>query len=203
MKKILYVLLISLLSLTIFSCAKKSDTSSSTTTTELEGVWKTSCYIDSDNLSYYITTISVTGTNLEIKDESHDDSSCNTDNGTLVASFSSLSIGEEELSFSSGATGHKFTMNLASFKYTPETAADVSYVNTNSICGYSDWALNTEKDITGKTCGSLTIPVTIPVANTTYLSIYKLVGNNLFLGSFGTTGSYPNSVNDAKAYVKQ
>ena len=199
MKKMIYVLVILFLSLTLFSCAKKSDTSSSTTTTELEGVWKTSCYIDSDNLSYYITTISVTGTNLEIKDESHDDSSCNTDNGTLVASFSSLSIGEEELSFSSGATGHKFTMNLASFKYTPETAADVSYVNTNSICGYSDWALNTEKDITGKTCGSFTIPV----ANTTYLSIYKLVGNNLYLGSFGTTGSYPNSVNDAKAYIKQ
>ena len=198
MKKMIYVLVISFLSFTLFSCAKKSDTSSTTTTTELEGAWQTSCYLGSDNLSY-ITTISVTGTNLGIKDESHDDSSCNTDNGTLVASFSSLSIGEEELSFSSGATGHKFTMNLASFKYTPETAADVSYVNTNSICGYSDWALNTEKDITGKTCGSLTIPV----ANTTYLSIYKLVGNNLYLGSFGTTGSYPNSVSDAKAYIKQ
>ena len=194
----IYVLVILFLSLTLFSCAKKSDTSSTTTTTELEGAWQTSCYLGSDNLSY-ITTISVTGTNLGIKDESHDDSSCNTDNGTLVASFSSLSIGEEELSFSSGATGHKFTMNLASFKYTPETAADVSYVNTNSICGYSDWALNTEKDITGKTCGSLTIPV----ANTTYLSIYKLVGNNLYLGSFGTTGSYPNSVSNAKAYIKQ
>ena len=198
--KNIYIILIFIFSFTIFSCAKKSDTSSSTsTTTELEGKWKTSCYLDSRNNHFYITTISVTGTNLEIKDESHDDSSCNTDNGTLVASFSSLSIGEEELSFSSGATGHKFTMNLASFKYTPETAADVSYVNTNSICGYSDWALNTEKDITGKTCGSFTIPV----ANTTYLSIYKLVGNNLYLGSFGTTGSYPNSVNDANAYIKQ
>ena len=198
MKKMIYVLVISLLSLTLFSCAKKSDTSSTTTTTtELEGVWQTSCYLGSDNLSY-ITTISVTGTNLEIKDEIHSDSSCNTDDGIFASNFSSLSIGEE-ISYSSGATGHKFTMNLASFKYTPETAADVSYVNTNSICGYSDWALNTEKDITGKTCGSFTIPV----ANTTYLSIYKLVGNNLYLGSFGTTGSYPNSVNDAKAYIKQ
>ena len=194
MKKMIYVLVISFLSFTLFSCAKKSDTSSTTTTTELEGAWQTSCYLFSaDNLSY-VTTISVTGTNLEIKDESHDDSSCNTDNGTLVASFSSLSIGEEELSFSSGATGHKFTMNLASFKYTPETAADVSYVNTNSICGYSDWALNTEKDITA--CFSSTIP-----ANTTFLNIYKLVGNNLYLG-FGTA-SFPNSVNNEKSYIKQ
>ena len=198
MKKMIYVLVILFLSLTLFSCAKKSDTSSTTTTTELEGAWQTSCYLGSDNLSY-ITTISVTGTNLEIKDESHDDSSCNTDNGTLVASFSSLSIGEEELSFSSGATGHKFTMNLDSIKYTPETTASVISLLTDRACGYGDWALNTEKDITGKTCRSLTIPV----ANTTYLSIYKLVGNNLYLGSFGTTGSYPNSVSDAKAYIKQ
>ena len=90
-------------------------------------------------------------------------------------------------------------MNLDSIKYTPETTAAVISLLTDRTCGYSDWALNTEKDITGKTCGSLTIPV----ANTTYLSIYKLVGNNLYLGSFGTTGSYPNSVNDAKAYIKQ
>ena len=91
MKKMIYVLVICFLSFTLFSCAKKSDTSSTTTTTELEGAWQTSCYLGSDNLSY-ITTISVTGTNLGIKDESHDDSSCNTDNGTLVASFSSLSV---------------------------------------------------------------------------------------------------------------
>ena len=121
MKKMIYVLVILFLSLTLFSCAKKSDTSSSTTTTELEGVWKTSCYIDSDNLSYYITTISVTGTNVEIKEEIHSDSSCNTDGGILASNFSSLSIGEE-VSFSSGATGHKFTMNLDSIKYTPELA---------------------------------------------------------------------------------
>ena len=104
MKKMIYVLVISFLSLTLFSCAKKSDTSSTTTTTtELEGVWKTSCYIGSVNLSYYITTISVTGTNLGIKDEIHSDSSCNTDDGIFASNFSSLSIGEE-ISFSSGAT---------------------------------------------------------------------------------------------------
>ena len=196
----IYVLVISFLSFTLFSCAKKSDTSSTTTTTtELEGVWKTSCYIDSDNLSYYyITTISVTGTNLEIKDEIHSDSSCNADDGIFASNFSSLSIGEE-ISFSSGATGHKFTMNLDSLKYTPETTAAVISLITNRECGSSDWALNTEKDITGKTCGS----TTFPVANTTYLSQYKLVGNNFYLGTFGTTGSYPDGVSNEPAYIKQ
>ena len=39
MKKILYVLVISLLSFTIYSCAKKSDSSSSSTTTSYVGKW--------------------------------------------------------------------------------------------------------------------------------------------------------------------
>ena len=198
MKKMIYVLVILFLSLTLFSCAKKSDTSSSTTTTELEGVWKTSCYIDSDNLSYYITTISVTGTNLEIKDEVHSDSSCNTDDGILASNFSSLSIGEER-TYSSGSTGHRFTMNLDSIKYTPETTAAVISLLTDRTCGYGDWALNTEKDITGNTCGS----TTIPSANTTFLSQYKLVVNNLYLGEFGITGSYPGSVKNTPVYIKQ
>ena len=108
-----------------------------------------------------------------------------------------MSIGEE-ISYSSGATGHKFTMNLDSLKYTPETTAAVISLLSDRTCGYGDWALNTEKDITGNTCGS----TTIPSANTTFLSQYKLVVNNLYLGSFGTTGSYPNSVNSTPAYIK-
>ena len=193
MRHILIILSIFLISLTIISCAKKSSEETNSTTTELEGKWKTICYLDSRDNHYYITTISVTGTNLEIKDEAHHDSSCNTDNITTVMSNSSLSIGEE-VTYSSGATGHKFTMNFDSVKYTAETAAAVSDLNTNSYCEYSDWALNTEKDITS--CFS-----SIILANTTSLNIYKLVGNNLYLG-FGLT-SYPDSVNNEKAYIKQ
>ena len=193
MKKLIYVFLIPFISLTIISCAKKSSEETNSTTTESEGKWTTICYLDSSDNHFYITTISVTGTNLEIKDEAHHDSSCNTDDVTTVMSFSSFSIGEE-VTYSSVATGHKFTMNFDSLKYTPETAAVVSDLNTNSYCEYSDWALNTEKDITA--CFSSTIP-----ANTTFLNIYKLVGNNLYLG-FGST-SYPDSVDNEKAYIKQ
>jgi len=193
MKPSLHILLVLLFSLTVSSCAKKNSEETNSTTTELEGNWKTSCYLDSDNNHYYISTISVTGANLEIKDEAHHDSSCNTDDYNAVMSFSSLSIGEE-VTYPSGATGHKFTMNYASIKYTPESAAEVSVLNTNSYCGYSNWDLNTEKDLTA--CFSSTIP-----ANKIFLNIYKLVGNNLYLG-FGTT-SFPNSVDNEKSYIKQ
>ena len=213
MKHLLIIFSLFLFSFTVISCAKEesetasTDNSTSTTTTnnstttnttELEGTWITSCYLETDNSSYYIDTISVTGTDLSIKSESHEDSGCNTDNGTAVATFNFLSIGDE-VTFSSGATGHKFTINLSSFTYTPETTSIVSSLNTESFCGYSDWELNSEKDITGKTCGS----ITVPVANTTYLGLYKLVGNNLFLGTLNTTGSYPTTVSTAITYVKQ
>ena len=194
MYKILLILLIPSISFTLFSCAKESSTSSSETT-KLEGEWLTSCYEDEDNYSY-ISTISVSGTNVEIKDEIHSDINCNSDDGIGVVNFSSLSIGEE-VTFASGASGNKFTMNLVNIKYTPETVAEVNSLNTDSYCGFSDWSLNTEKDFTGKTCGS----TSMPSANTTYLNMYKLVGNNLYLG-FGTA-SYPNSVNNEKSYIKQ
>ena len=147
MSKILHILLVLLFSLTVSSCAKKNSEETNSTTTELEGNWKTNCYLDSDNNHYYITTISVTGANLEIKDEAHHDSSCNTDDYNTVMSFSSLSIGEE-VTFASGASGNKFTMNLANIKYTPETVAEVNSLNTDSTCGFSDWSLNTEKEFT-------------------------------------------------------
>jgi hypothetical protein len=117
---------------------------------------------------------------------------------TWEDTYSSLSIGDE-ISFDSGATGHRYTFNVVSFKLTPETTALVSALNAESSCGVSDWALDTATNYTGKTCGS----TTYLAANTTYLGLYKLVGNNLFLGGFSSTGSYPTSVLNTITYVKQ
>ena len=195
MKNILQIILISLFCLTFISCAKKDD--SSTTTTELEGTWSAACYVDTDNFSNK-NTITVSGTDVIVKYEVHSDSSCNTDLLTWEDTYSSLSIGDE-ISFDSGATGHRYTFNVVSFKLTPETTALVSALNAESSCGVSDWALDTATNYTGKTCGS----TTYLAANTTYLGLYKLVGNNLFLGGFSSTGSYPTSVLNTITYVKQ
>ena len=195
MKNILQIILISLFCLTFISCAKKDD--SSTTTTELEGTWSAACYVDTDNFSNK-NTITVSGTDVIVKYEVHSDSSCNTDLLTWEDTYSSLSIGDE-ISFDSGATGHQYTFNVVSFKLTPETTALVSALNAESSCGVSDWALDTATNYTGKTCGS----TTYHAANTTYLGLYKLVGNNLFLGGFSSTGSYPTSVLNTITYVKQ
>lgn len=196
MKNILQIILISLVCLTFISCAKEDDTST-TTTTELEGTWSAACYVSTDNLSYK-NTITVSGTDVISKNEVHSDSSCNTDLLTYEDTYSSLSIGDE-ISFDSGATGHRFSINVVSFKATPDTTVMASALNAESSCGVSDWALDTATDYTGKTCGSNVYAV----ANTTFLSLYKLVGNNLFLGDFSSTGSYPTSVYNTITFVKQ
>jgi len=200
MKKLIYVLMISLLSLTIFSCAKKSDTSSTTTTTQVEGTWSAACYVNTDNRSYK-NTITVSGTDVIAKYEVHSDSSCNTDIWNWEDTYSSLSIGDE-VSFSSGATGHEFTLNVVSFTLAVQTTAIISDLNTTSSCGVY-WELGKATDITGKTCSSNTGSTTYDVANTTYLGLYKLVGNNLFLSVFNSTGTYPTSVSNTITYVKQ
>ena len=193
-----YIILILFLSFTIYSCAKKSDTSSTTaTTTELEGTWLTSCYTSSDNYTN-IGKIVVSGTNVVHTSEAHSDTSCANDYSKWEYSYASLSIGDE-VTFDDGTKGHKYTLNVASINFTPQSSSYVSTLNSSSMCGYSDWTLNTSKDLAGVTCGS----VTYNLKNTTGKGLYNLVGNNLFLGGFITTGSYPTGVTTTITYVKQ
>ena len=194
----LNTLVILIFSFTILSCAKKNDSSSSTTTTELEGTWITSCYATGLNSDHMIQTVTISGTNFTHKKEVHSDSSCSTDNGTYTDTYTSLSIGDN-VTFESGSTGHYFSFAVGSFTYTPTMASVVSTLNTTAHCGYSNWTINTSKDYTGKTCGS----TTYSVANTTFLGLYMLVGNNLFTGDYSSSGSYPTSVYTSIPLVKQ
>ena len=195
--KNIYIILILIFSFTIISCAKKSDTSSTTTTTtEIEGTFLTNCF--QYGSFYTIQTITVTGTDVVVKYEWHTDSSCSTDYALWEDTYDSLSIGDE-VTFSDATKGHKFTLEVVSFKLTPQSASAVSTVNTANFCGYSDWALNTAKDYSGKTCAS----TAYAVANTSVQGLYNLVGNNLFIGTLNTTGSYPTEVSTSITYVKQ
>ena len=194
--KNIYIILILIFSFTIISCAKKSDTSSTTTTTEVEGTWLTNCF---QSGSYYnIQTITVTGTDVVVKYEWHTDSSCSTDYALWEDTYDSLSIGDE-ITFSDGTKGHQFTLNIVNLKLTPQIASPVSSLNTDNSCGYSDWALNTAKDYSGITCAG----TAYAVANTSVQGLYNLVGNNLFIGTLNTTGSYPTEVSTSITYVKQ
>jgi len=147
-----YIILILFLSFTIYSCAKKSDSSSSSSTTELEGTWVESCHAVAPY--YRINSLTVSGTNWVDTIEYHSDSSCATDVGKYTYSYESLSIGDAvEVS---GVSGHKFTMTLSDSTYTPQSSDNVSGCNTNSCWGLTGWELNTPQSIAGKTQGDST-----------------------------------------------
>ncbi len=147
-----YIILILFLSFTIYSCAKKSDSSSSSSTTELEGTWVESCHAVAPY--YRINSLTVSGTNWVDTIELHSDSSCATDVGKYTYSYESLSIGDAvEVS---GVSGHKFTMTLSDGTYTSQSSDDVNWCNTNSYCGLTGWELNTPQSIAGKTHGDTT-----------------------------------------------
>ena len=196
--KYFYIVLILFFSFTIFSCSKESDSSTSSTTTEIEGTWLTSCF--SSGSYYKIDTVTVSGTGMVYKSEMHADSSCSTDNNTQEWTYSSLSIGDAVTYDNGTKTGAYFSMILSGATETPNSSYDVTWVNDNSYCGYSDWELNVAKDITGKTCGSSTIIS----ANTKLLSLYKNESSNTIqLGSFNIeSDGYPSSVSTLD-YTKQ
>ena len=147
--KNIYIILILFLSFTIYSCAKKSDTSSTTTTnTELEGTWQTSCH--SSGSYYRVKKLTVSGTNFTNTNEYHSDSSCATDYDKWSNEWGSLNIGAPR----SDGSGYRFTLTLTDVTYTPQTSALTSSSNTNSWCGETDWVLNTAQSAAGKTCGS-------------------------------------------------
>ena len=149
------IIAIIILSFVLFSCAKKDD-EDSTTNTELEGTWATSCWEVSSGI-YSKRTVAVSGTSYIVNYEMFSDSSC--DNGTLkfVDTQSSLSIGAKmEFSSygSSGGYGHQFTVTHNSTVLTVVDNSTVSWANTNSYCGESDWEINVGQDVSGKTCSS-------------------------------------------------
>ena len=186
-------------SFTIISCAKKSDSSSSSTT-EIEGTWQTSCVSSGD--FYRIKKLTVTGTNITDTFEYHTDSSCATDYSMWSYTWSSLSIGEEQTypSYgSSGGSGHDFTWTLSDTTYTPQTSDKVSWNNTNSYCGLTDWELNTPLSVADKTCKSKTQWAT----GRTIYGTYLLDGSKLFWTLSSDT--YPDSAptGDNDTFTKQ
>ena len=200
MKKMLYVLVITFLSFTIYSCAKKSDSSSSSSTTELEGTWKSSCV--SSGSRYKIKTLTISGTNVTDKWKYHSDSSCANDIYSLDSTYSSLSIGDAQTfdSYgSSGGSGHKLTMTIDTNTYTSLSASDLTWVNDNSYCGENDWVLNTPQSVAGKTCQGIYFWNT----NITIYGLYLLDGSKLFQKF--SSGEYPSGVDtgDNDTYTKQ
>ena len=183
-------ILIIIFSFILSSCSIKEE-AEKTAITELEGIWKTSCYVDSSDNFSHIKTITVSGTVASYKDEGHSDTSCATDY-SLEEETLTFSI-VDAVTFANGKTGHKFTVTVGSTeKITPQSASAVSALNSESKCSASDWELNTEKECSNDDAGD------------TNLCLYQLDGNNWYPEC--NESSYPTSVSTSdtsSTFVKQ
>ena len=172
------------------SCSDNSSSGDSSSTTELEGTWTTSCV--SSGSIYRKRTLTVSGTNVTVdRWQFHSDSSCANDEYRFDATYSSLSIGDAktfDTYGSCGGSGHQITMTIDTNTFTSLSASDVTWNNSNSWCGETDWVLNTAQSIAGKTCEGDDFWNT----NTTIYGLYLLDGNKLF-PSFSSS-SYPSGV---------
>ena len=197
MKNILHITLIFFLSLTIFSCAKKSsDISipkisvqgssevSSSTIKEIEGTWMTNCNTASWNKQHYvIETITVSGSVFLWKWDEYFDSSCSDVYMIWTNNYSSLSL-TNEVTFDDGSKGSQFTMKVDSQEGLMKTEAAVKDYNNWNWCGFSDWVLNTAKDYSGKKCGN---NQSYPARNATVNGVYKLDESSLLITKDSTT----------------
>ena len=210
MKKLLpsLALLISIAVL-LSACATSDDSSASSTdnttsssdgsssTVDIEGTWVKSCQTASWNSNYYvIESITVSGSTLLHKWEAHSDSSCNNDYALWTDTYSSFSRGDEA-TLDNGSTARKISMKVDSLEGIMQTSNAVADYNEDGWCEITDWALNTAKDYSGKTCGE----TTYWSANTSVYGVYLLDGNCLSISSFSSSG-YPSTV-ESMMFTKQ
>ena len=187
-EKMKQIILIIILSFVLFSCSKEESDDSATT--ELEGTWETDCYQYS-NSQYNKKTIVVSGKNYTYTSVYYSSSKCATVEDKWVSTLTSLAIGDAMFFStygSSGGYGHQFTAYHNSTKLEWQSAGSVSWANTNSYCGLSNWVINVAQDVSGKTCGSSTEWS----SGITLYGLYLLDGTKL-LPSISSS-SYPSSV---------
>ena len=169
-----YIIPIIILSFVLLSCAKKED-ETTTSTTALEGTWKTACYTESDNTST-IRTPTFAGNVLTITDEKHSDTSCATD----------YRLREEAHTFSMGDAG-KWLIRIGTTKRTPQSSAAVTAYNSASKCSANDWELNTVKDCTEAEDNQ---------GNSVYC-LYELSGTTLYIAC--NNSAQPTSIDKTDA----
>jgi hypothetical protein len=100
-----------------------------------------------------------------------------------------------------GASNLDLTINQ--YLITPVDSRVVSYLNSQKLCGLSNWALNVANDVTGKDCQGHTVN-----AGDVVYDIYYNQGNSLWLGDSSgendgsTEEKRPNTLDKDNTFTK-
>jgi hypothetical protein len=164
----------------VVSCSddKKSDNNNSTGSPTIEGVfavYETGCIADGEKSSKeYLNFADKSFINVI---ENFSDLGCKTAETTSIFEVSTQQ-GLKELLSKSGT--QNIDAKLEKLSLTPKIPTLVSILNQEKVCGFSDWAINTSKDISGLTCGEG--QEKNPAKGSMIYTIVKVEGNNLSLG---------------------
>ena len=177
MNKVLYIILISLFSLTVFSCAKKSDGGSSTSTTT---TYSTSCINESSNDYSEIKSVILSGNNYEHKFSNYYGLNCIDLGWELSFNHTYTETGTKTTY--TGESTTKFDLIGSSVKYTQKNSTGQLWANQNEYCGFTNWLIDNTKDITGLTCStSNTNTTTFYSAGDSFITSWYIYSDGQYL----------------------
>lgn len=136
----------------------------------LTGSWTAAC---ADGQS---GTMEATNTQMVVTSTAFSADGCTGSGFTRVVATHNYSVGGAAVA-PTDAT--EINMTVVSIKVTLLQAAMVTEFNTGKMCGFSDWTLNTEKDVTGANCGD---DIAVNKAGDVWYNIFKLADGKLQLG---------------------
>lgn len=151
----------------VSACGKKDESkpASSTGIAELQGTWISAChpYEESDSIDRLTEVYS--GTTAVSTRVVYSDAACTVPELTSKLTATASAAGDA----ATPAGAKKINYTISGLTLTPNAAAIVSDLNANGYCGFTDWALNTEKNLVGSTCDEEQI-----MAGEVIYAIYKL-----------------------------
>ena len=148
-----------------------------------DGTWNSNCYSQSaqGQTEYAKDQLTVSGTAMGVDSAIYSDSSCG------QSAIATIHTGET-IALSPSTTGTAGVQNvdlqLTGLTLTFHDSTYIEYMNTESFCGYSNWAVDQAQDVTGKSCGGQTMPS----AGTQNYDIMGVgTDGNLYMGLVTTT----------------
>ena len=161
---------------------EETETTKTGSLSDLEGTWATSCASDGSN--YETRTLIFSGTGFTHQQRAFNDSSCTDPRYLVQWTYNNMSAGAQT-TLNDGTSGYGLSGTINAVSWTVQSSSLLSYFNSSSTCGKTDWTLNVAGDITGVAdCGGSDMPS----QGAAYTDKYRVSGTSLYLNNLsGTT----------------
>ena len=160
---------------------EKTTTVATGSLSDVAGTWVSSCVSDGSG-NYETKTVIFSGTDFTYQSRAFNDSSCADPRYLVQWTYNNMSAGAQT-TLNDGTSGYGFSGTVNAVSWTVQSSSLVSYFNSSSACGKTDWTLNVAGDVTGvANCGG----GDIPSQGTAHADKYKVSGTSLTLNNLGS-----------------